>query len=104
MSSAPDGADYSISLLIGFLLFVIPAKERVKELKDGWIGTVRPPLSRGQALRDNRVAASSEPAPAQERVKKLFFPRNVIPGRPPRVRAARGPRTGSGPSPEPKNT
>ena len=28
-----------------------------------------------------------------ERVKKLLFPRNVIPGRPPRVRAARGPRT-----------
>src|SRR5690348_6524932 len=31
-------------------------------------------------------------------------PRIVIPGRPPRVRALRGPRTGSGPGPESKNT
>jgi hypothetical protein len=37
---------------------VFPAKERARELKDGWIGAVRPPPSRGQALRDGCFAAS----------------------------------------------
>ena len=40
----------------------VPACERVRELKDGCVGTVCPPPSRGQALRDSRVAASSGPA------------------------------------------